>query len=452
MKAKDLLPNLQVYVIDGVFIGKSATVVDPTVQPDNSPQARKVKVAIDGVGVGGTPFDTYVLPRQLSLHPPMVQGYQPPMAQPPMAQPTVAPAPTITPPAPPLPVPTAPVADSSPELTFISEGKVQQAEPITDPMDPALDRFRPDPSVVDEYISRTLVGGYTDAEYFLHMRDERVNGYSPNIAMVGATQSGKTMFVRVLACLAAQRDGLPKPYPVFTLNGSTGITSYDLFGQTTAVIIDGRETLVWMNGQVPLAANCGGILYLDEWNAVPPSQAIALHPLLDDRRSFTNYQNAVPDGHGGFAPETITANRNLWILTTINPGYKGTSTMAEASTNRFRWVQWDYDASTEESLIPSVTVRALGAALREAHNQRVLSTPIGTSALQRFNSDCAAFGVSNAIWVMTSMFAPQERDRVKAIIDDRGLFDLLSAEYPEPMYTPANSPDPISVPDDSDDM
>lgn len=441
MKAKDLLPNLQVYVIDGVFIGKSATVVDPTVQPDNSTNARKVRVSIDGVGVGGTSFDTYVLPRQLSLHPPMMSGYhhQQMPVQAPVAPAPVSPAPVAPPPAPTVTAPTITPTPVSTELTFISEGKVQQAEPITDPMDPALDRFRPDPSIVDAYISRTVVGGYTDIEYFLHMRDERVNGYSPNIAMVGATQSGKTMFVRVLAVLAARRDGLPKPYPVFTLNGSTGITSYDLFGQTTAVIIDGRETLVWMNGQVPLAANCGGILYLDEWNAVPPSQAIALHPLLDDRRSFTNYQNAVPDGHGGFAPETITANQNLWILTTINPGYKGTSTMAEASTNRFRWVQWDYDEAAEAALIPSSTVRALGVALREAHAQRVLSTPIGTSALQRFNSDCAAFGVANAIWVMTSMFAPQERDRVKAIIDDRGLFDLLSAEYPEPMYTPSST-------------
>jgi hypothetical protein len=442
MKAKDLLPGLQVYVIDGVFIGKSATITDPTVQPDNTHNARKVAVAISGVGVGGTDFDTYVLPRQLSLHPPMTHSHTQAHAMP---QPSAVPTPTITPP--PLPAP-APLASANADLTFISAGSVQEAEPITDPMDPSLDRFRPDPDIVARYVSRNIKGGYIDTEYFLHLREERVNGYSPNVAMVGGTQSGKTMFVQVLAVLAAQADGLPKPYPVFTLNGSTGITSYDLFGQTTAVIIDGRETLVWMNGQVPLAANCGGILYLDEWNAVPPSQAIALHPLMDDRRSFTNYQNAVPDGHGGFAPETIQANTSMWIISTINPGYKGTTTMAEASTNRFRWVPWDYDSTTEEALIPSSTVRALGNALREAHAQRVLSTPIGTSALQRFNSDCAAFGVDNALWVLSAMFPPTESERVKAIIEDRGIYDILVAEYPEPTHQPTTTTTPTT--DDSD--
>lgn len=441
MKAKDLLPNLQVYVIDGTFIGKTATVVDAEVQPDGTTHARKIKVAIDGVGVGGTPFDAYILPRQLSLTPPMTHPHQMMAMQQPMMAPPPPPV-TITPPTP---------APATADLTFIREGIVQQAEPITDPMDPALDRFRPDPSVVDKYISRTLEGGYQDIEYFMHIRDDRSSGHIPNVVMAGPTQSGKTMFVQVLACVAAKADGLPKPYPIFTLNGSTGITSYDLFGQTTAVIIDGRETLVWMDGLCPLAANCGGILYLDEWNAVPPSQAIAIHPLLDDRRSFTNYQNAVPNGHGGFAPETIKAHENLWIISTVNPGYKGTTTMAEATTNRFRWVEWDYDLATEEVLIKSSTIRSLGIALREAHAQRIISTPIGTSALQRLNYDCAAFGTPTAIWSLMAMYAPQDRDRVKAIIEDRGFLDLLNAEYSEPIYTPANKPE-VQIEEETEDQ
>jgi MoxR-like ATPase len=404
MQARHLLPGLRVHVTDGPFAGFTASVVDPKVQPDGTPNQRKVLVSIDGAGVNGEPFETYILPRQVDI------------------------APAVT---------AAPVQHDEAALTIINRGEVQQGKPITDPMDPALDEFRPDPSVVKKYISRQVPGGLTDVDYLLHLRDMRdSSGYSPNIALVGETQSGKTMLVQVLAVLAAERDGLPKPYPVFTLNGSVGISSYDLFGQPGAVVIDGKETIVWMDGLVPLALNCGGFLYLDEWNAVAPQQATALHPVLDDRRSFTNYQRAVPNGHGGYRPEVVKAHQNLWVLSTINPGYKGTQTMAEASTNRFRWMEWDYDNSIEETLIPSPTVRAFAGALREARAQRAITVPVGTSALRRFNEDLAAFGVDNALWVFTSMFPPSERERVRTICEDRGFLDLLKAEYPTPVFGP----------------
>lgn len=300
-----------------------------------------------------------------------------------------------------------------------------------DPMDPQLDRFRPDPEVVGRYISRTLPGGITDIDLLLGLRDLRdSNGAPPNIGLVGATQSGKTMLVSVLACLAAARDGLAKPYPVFTLNGSTGISSYDLFGQTTATMTEGRETLVWMDGLVSLAMRCGGLLYLDEWNAVPPAQATALHPVLDERRTFTNYHHAVPDGHGGYMPEVVTAHCEMWVIATVNPGYRGTHVMAEASTNRFRWLSWEYDEATEERLVPSSVVRSLGFALREAYEQRVVTVPTGVTALRRLNEDSATMGALPALFIFTSMFPPNERDRVHAIIEDRGFYELLDAEYP----------------------
>jgi nitric oxide reductase NorQ protein len=417
MKAKDLNPFVPVVITGGPYDGHIVTVKDATPVPDGWPNQRKVLVTIPGVGAGGADLDYYILPRLLEL---------------PSAPKKPEPAPAL-PWSPPVPAPEPAMATA--DLTFIERGKLVAAEPVTDPMDPSLDEFRPDPQLVKEYVSRTVAGGLSDIEYLLHLRDQRDrNGYSPNVALVGETQSGKTMLVRVLACLAAERDGLPKPYPIFTLNGSMGITSYDLFGQTSAVIVDGHETLVWMDGLVPRAINCGGFLYLDEWNAVAPQQATALHPILDDRREFVNYQKAVPDGHNGFRPERVKANTSLWVLATINPGYKGTQTMAEASTNRFRWLSWDYDATTEEKLIPSATVRLVGEALRTARSERALTVPLGTSALQRFNHDCATFGVDNAVWVLMGMYPPVERDRVRTIIEDRGFEDLLKAEYPNPMY------------------
>lgn len=415
-KASSLSKGTKVIIISGDYAGHEAIVIDPEIVPDDDVEnRRKVRVALTSVFMNDDePMQVYILPRLLAF-----AGSEVPTALPRAMGMQVA------------------GHFDRDELTVIEHGKVQAAEPITDPMDPALDRFRPNMDVVKRYVSRKVPGGYTDVDYLLHLRDQRDNrGYSPNVALVGETQSGKTMLVQVLAVLAAERDGLPKPYPIFTISGSSGVTSYDLFGQTTAVIIDGRETLVWMNGLVPMALECGGILYLDEWNAVPPSQATALHSTLDDRRMFTNTQRAVPDGHGGFSPEIVNANPGkdgkggLWIISTINPGYKGTQTLQEATSNRFRWLPFDWDEDVEVALIPSKTVRIIGEALREARNGRQITVPVGTSALQRFNDDCSMFGVDNAVWSFIAMFSPQERDRVTSIIEDHGLLDLLRNEYP----------------------
>jgi MoxR-like ATPase len=394
--SSDLKKGIDIIVNAGPYKGMTGTVIDPKAVPDGQPNQRRVLVSIDGE-------DTYLLPRLLDLGT------------------TLAPAP-------------AAAALTMADITEASvPGTLATAEPITDPMDPALDRLRPNANIVKEYVSRVLPGGMSDVDYFLSQRDERdSNGYSPNIAMVGDTQSGKTMLVQVLAVLAAERDGHPKPYPVFTVQGSIGVSNMDLYGMTTAVVIDGRETLVWMEGMVPLALRCGGILYLDELNAIPPAQGMAFHPILDDRRSFVNTQKAVPDGHGGFAPEVVKASTALWTIATINPGYKGVGGLGEALNARFRWAPCDYDEAVERKLIKSATVRTMGNLLRSARSRNAISTPVGTSALQRFNLDVAKYGSEMAIWSFLAMFPLRERPSVETIIEDGGIKGMLDAEYPVP--------------------
>lgn len=417
MKSTEMYVGQVVDVVRGPFAGYTAKVLDPVIPEDHlATDETRRKVLVEIFFSEDDTDKVYILPRSLAD-------------------------------------PNAPAEDNSATkpaevstsqqvaaFTVIENGSTVSPEPITDPMDPALDSFRPDPSIVDDYVSRKVPGGMKDTDFLLHIRSDRdAAGYSPNVALVGETQSGKTMLVRVMAVLAARADGMPKPYPVFTINGSMGVTNYDLFGQPAPVMIDGKETLVWMDGLVPRAIQCGGILYLDEWNAVPPQQATAIHPILDDRREFVNYQKAVPDGHGGYRPEIVKAHPNLWVISTINPGYKGTQTMAEASTNRFRWMSWDYDPDTEERLIPSSTVRLVGDALRNARFERALTVPVGTSAMMRFNNDCAVYGVDTAVWVLEGMFPPSERSRVRTILEDRGFIEVLRAEYPSPMLNSQSS-------------
>ncbi len=412
-----LTPGQRVIVNAGPHAGSHATIIDSVPIPDGgdhragASEQRKIKVAIEDITMeSGERHETYILPRLLDPMPRERQEFE--------SQ--------------------APQVVQQAALTIIPERAHVEATPITDSMDPVLDRFRPNPDLVERYVERTLPGGYTSVEALLAMREQRdADGYAPNIALVGETQSGKSMLVQVLAIEAAKKDGLPKPYPVFTLNGSSGITSYDLFGQPTAVLIDGKETLVWMEGIVAMAAQCGGILNLEEWNAVPPAQAVALHPLLDNTRRFTNTQKAVPNGHGGYMPEEVKVNPNLWVLCTINPGYKGTQVMAEASTNRFAWLPWDYDEDVEKTLIPSKSIRNIGAHLREALQDRSITVPVGTTALQRFNLQAATFGVDFAVNSFLSLFPPNERGRAKVFMEDEGKLDHLRDEYPTPTLSPA---------------
>lgn len=308
------------------------------------------------------------------------------------------------------------------------------AATFTDPMDPRLDPYRPDPAIERRYQSRTVPGGARDIDLLLHFWAQRdANGYSQNVMLVGETQSGKTMLVHVLACRIARELGLPRPLPVFTLSGSAGVTDYDMLGQPTAFVdADGNERIVWLPGLVDLAARVPSLLYLDEVNMMPERVTSTLHPVCDDRRTFVNRARAVsPSGGtvpGDVMPEQVVVNTGTWIIGSYNSGYRGAGAMNEAFLNRFRHLPWDYDDDVEKRLIASPAVLLLGRSLREARALRAISTPVGTRALINLRDDAFALGLEAALWVFTGMFPTNERSRVQAIIDDRSIAELLAAE------------------------
>jgi MoxR-like ATPase len=415
-----------VVAVEGTHAGHIGLVIEPVAIPDGQQHQRKVVVTFEG-----DTHPIHILPRQLELaEVPAVP--QQPLEATPMNN---------------IDTPVAPSEASKqrtevPTVETIKASDVQSLMHIDDPMHPALDPYRPNARLVEEYVSREVPGGYTDIEYLLNLRDDRdeEGGEArPNVALVGPTQAGKTMLMQVLAVKAAERDGMPKPYPLFTLNGSAGISNYDLFGKTTAVIIDGQEVLVWMDGVVPLALRCGGFLYLDEWNAVPPTQAVGLHSVLDDRRQFTNTHRAVPNGHGGWQPEIVKAHPNLWVVATINPlGYKGTQAMAEATSNRFRWMDWGYDTEVEKQILKAEAVRDFAHILRQEHDMGLLKTPVGTSALVRLNFDIATYGAETALWTFRSMFqTASDRLKVDELIESHDMENRLGSEYSTRIFEPA---------------
>ena len=137
---------------------------------------------------------------------------------------------------------------------------------------------------------------------------------------------------------------------------------------------------------------------------------------------------APPPPGDGFAPDVIKVSSGCWTLGTFNPGYRGMGAHNEAFINRFRVIPWGYDDAVEKRLVSSPGVRLLGAALREARVSRTITTPVGTKALQRLDSDLHTFPVDTCLWSFTGLFQPQEQVKVQAIIQDRSIKQILEAE------------------------
>jgi AAA domain (dynein-related subfamily) len=424
-RAHFLIPGFQYRITSGLEVDQIVTIVDNHPFPDDDPEGRQRKITVkyeDGTV-------DYILPRLLSDEPmgidsPVIQGAAPQA----IAQAVEAPAPVST------PAGTATVINPATGQAITVAR--QPVTPITDPMDPRLDHFRPSRTKVKRYINRMMMNGMSDVDFLLTFTsdDHRAEneGRPANVMLKGNTQAGKTILVEVLAIAWADKMGYPKPMPVFTLSGSSGVTDYDLFGQTVTYADPetGQDRLVNLPGVLALAAECGGILYLDEVNAMAERVTSSIHPLADSRHQFINRGKATVKG-GIFMPEVVTAHQDLWLVGTYNDeNYRGMGEMNEAFINRFRHIKWDYDTEVEDKLIGSPGVRLLGECIRTARraNSRGLRTPVGTAALMRLERDIAAFGVDLALEIFKGMFKHTEYDTVDAIITDRSINLMLEQE------------------------
>ena len=391
--APALNPGLSYTVLSGFFKGDVVEIIDNVPVLDGFPNQRKVLVR-------HPEGEMYILPRQLDSTP-VTTASKTPTKQ-------VAKAVEV-------------------EATTTTVVDFVEADPITDPMDPRLDHLRPSRSRVRRYISRNMPNGMTDVDFLLTFTNDTYRaeneGRPANIMLKGDTQSGKTILVEVLAIAWADKLGLPKPMPIFTLSGSSGVTDYDLFGQPTAY----QNRLVFLPGVVDLAARVGGILYLDECNAMGERVTSSLHSLCDSRHHFVNRNKPVEKG-GIIMPEVVSASLDLWILGTYNEGYRGMGDMNEAFLNRFRHLTWGYNDAVETALVGSAAVRHLGEALRTARNKGVIRTPVGTAALQKAVADCTEFGPEMGLSIFLGLFKPMERPQVEDIINDRSIIVLLNEE------------------------
>jgi len=418
--AASLIPNFTYRVISGPLAGAQVKIVDNKTFPDQDddgnphPEARKITVSLGGENI-------YMIPR-------LIDGT--PIADP-MWTGKAAVVTASTGEVSNVPVAVVQAANEALSHPVFVAGTYQA---ITDPMDPRLDHYRPDTHKVAKYVNRIMPNGMTDVQFLLTLSSEghrRENqGRPANFMLKGDTQGGKTFLIEALAVAWAKMLGLPKPMPVFTLSGSSGVTDFDLFGQPSAYVdpATGVEKIVWLPGIVDLAARVGGFLYLDEVNAMGERVTSSLHPLCDHRHMFVNRNKPVKVPGDGFMPEMVESSMNLWIVGTFNEGYRGMADMNEAFINRFRHIEWGYDEKVEKTLVPSPVIHLLAEALRTARAQSKLRTPVGTASLQRLHLDIQTFGVDLAMSMFVAVFKANERDVVRAIIEDRSITILLGEE------------------------
>lgn len=440
--AATLIPGARYPVRAGEFEGQLVEIVSNVTEPDDSPLRRRIPVRIVRNGVAEE--QVYILPRLIhdgNLTPKkMAEQAAAAMANAAPGQaPVIVPIPTnhqenhTVPTATAAPASTsAPVLPPLPPLPTVVHTEVTVAptlvanNPITDIMDPRLDAYRPDRSVVERYIHRTFPGGKLDSDVLLGYWKKR-----QNVLFVGDTQAGKSMFIQVLACLVADLEGYPKPLPIFTLSGSSGVTDFDMFGQITSYAdpTTHAERLVQLDGVVEIAATVGGILELDEVAMLPERVTSSLHPLCDDRRQFVNRGKAVQVEGDGFMPKITKASPNLWILGAYNDGYRGSGQLQEAFLNRFKHIQWGYEEAIEKQLVASPVIRRMGVTLRAAYETKAISTPIGTKALEGFTATFFEHGPEYALWEFLGMFPGKDRARAEAILEQNTLVKYLADEW-----------------------
>ena len=247
----------------------------------------------------------------------------------------------------------------------------------------------------DNYISRNF-NGISEMEILEQAYQER-----HNVLIYGPTGPGKTSAVYAFAA--------DKGLPVVNVscNGAAE-PSYFIGGWQPQS--DG--SLDYVAGDVLLAVQHGGIIYLDEVNFLPPKIASYLHPLTDKRRTIS-----IPSAQGSSIPSLIKAHPNCFIIGAYNPDYEGTRPLNQAFKNRFKYkMHFDYDATIESQLLNSASLLELAVKLRDRFAVGDISTPISTNLLIEFEEiNESALGFDYAIQNFLASFNDDERAVVQEV-------------------------------------
>ena len=268
----------------------------------------------------------------------------------------------------------------------------------------------PDAALWDAYVPRKIAKGVTDID----MLDYAMKNHEA-VLLTGPSGSGKSQ----AGVAYAAKNGLP----CYCVSGNVALEPSHLFGKYTPTS-DGR--FQWTSGPVTELVRHGGVLVLDEINAISPKILTVLYPLLDFRREVT-----LLDHHG----EVVKAHPNLLIVATGNLGYHGTMPMSEALLDRFEHQHdWGYSDAVEKKLLKSRQLRQLAESVRDDGS---MQSPLSTRKLIVFERQAlSGLGWDYAVNNLLGRFhVDEDRDALRALLDlhDAAIkVDLGLAPAPEP--------------------
>lgn len=248
----------------------------------------------------------------------------------------------------------------------------------------------------ENYIHREF-NGFTESEVLEQAFNER-----HNVLIYGPTGPGKTSAVYAFAS--------EKNLPVVNVpcNGAAD-PSYFIGGWQP----QSDKSLDFVAGDVLLAVQHGGIIYLDEVNFLPPKIASYLHSLLDKRRTVS-----VPQAQGSSVPSLIKAHEHCFVVAAYNPDYEGTRPLNKAFRNRFKYkMHFDYERKIEDQLLASASLLDFAVGLRDRFAVGELNTPISTNLLVEFEELCeSSLGFDYAVTNFLSAFDNDEQEIVREVL------------------------------------
>ena len=224
-----------------------------------------------------------------------------------------------------------------------------------------------------------------------------------NYLIEGDKGTGKTQLVNNIC--------VEHKVPIIPLNCSDGTKIGDLIGRPQI----NEYGSYFQLGALPTAIEVSnhfkrGVLYLDEFNAMPHEMQKATNSIADGRQSIT--ANGVI--------YRLKPDCKLSVIATMNPStYSGVNTLTEDSRSRFMGAVWNYPNSeqlktiVDWSTIPSETViEPMLTLCQNIHNLR-MNSDVDYSLSPR---DLAQFADCYRMWVDSDLKKPLERSLKNTVL------------------------------------